>query len=153
MKTERKDKDHSKNRRCLNDVKGAFSSERYYASILSDQIYLDESVLQDNHGGVIIFPRNMNPLLLSNHYIVNLLMTKSLTIAGENLSCSIAKALHVKYKDRVTGEVFDEHSLSIVLLGVTTDVMLDVAEKLCDEFDQRTVLFKNYENNDIWCVN
>lgn len=154
MKTIRNDKQYSNiTRRCQNDAKGAYSSERYYASILRDKIYLNEPVLQNTHGGIIIFSTDINPILLSNHYIVNLWMTKMLKIADENLSWTIAKTLHVKYKDRVTGEFFNEDSLSIVIFRVSSEGLLAIAENFCTEFNQRVVLVKSHENNDILCVN
>lgn len=65
---------------------------------------------------------------------------------------TITKGLHGKYVDRKTGVVFDEKSLSVELVGITTDTLLDTAENLCTEFQQQSVLVKSYENGDIWFV-
>jgi hypothetical protein len=65
---------------------------------------------------------------------------------------TVTKGLHGKYLDRKTGVVFDEKSLSVELIGITTDVLLDVAEKLCDDFKQQGVLVKSYENDGIWFI-
>ena len=65
---------------------------------------------------------------------------------------TVTKGLHGRYRDRNTGELFDENSISIELIGITNDVLLDFSEKLCKEFNQQSVLVKSYNSNDIWFV-
>lgn len=170
------------NRRCLNNSKGAFNSDRYYSQILSDQIYVDEiiyteSFIEENQtqdslpqnllGGIITFSTDMNSTELSQNKFISFLKQKIVTLVNRitamkkidtvaqefNLQgWTVTKGLHGKYTDRKTGKVFDEKSLSVELVGIPTDVLLDVAEKICDEFKQQSALVKTYEDNHIWFV-
>lgn len=168
-------------KRCLNDGKGAFSGERYFSDILSDELYVDEVIFTQNlvdeatneklptdrRGGIITFSTDMNSTKLSENAFVNFLKQKLLTVVNritamqkidtvaKNFTLkgwTVTKGLHGKYIDRKSGIVFDEKSLSVELVGITTEVLLDVAAELCEEFKQQSVLVKSYENNDIWFV-
>ena len=153
---------------CLNDSKGAFNSDRYYSQILSDQIYVDEIIYTESfieknqtqeslpknlRGGIITFSADRDSIL-SNDGVINFLKQNNDKVAQDFklIGWTVTKGLHGKYTDRKTGKVFDEKSLSVELVGIPTDVLLDVAEKICDEFKQKSALVKTYEDNHIWFV-
>jgi hypothetical protein len=48
--------------------------------------------------------------------------------------------------------LYDESSLSVEIVGITSDVLNKVAEELAQEFKQETVLVKNYDENKIYLV-
>jgi hypothetical protein len=50
------------------------------------------------------------------------------------------------------GSLYDETSLSVEIIGITSDVLNKVAEELAKEFKQETVLVKNYNDNKIYLV-
>ena len=182
MEIKKSDKLCWETRRCLNDAKGAYNSDRYYAPILSDQLYVDailyvetfveESKMQEPlpynmRGGIITFSTDISSTILYNDKIINSLKQKIVTIANRITAMegidkvaknfklkgwSATKGLHGKYIDRKTGVLFDEKSLSVELMGISTDYLLDVAENLCNDLKQQSVLVKSYENNDIWLI-
>ena len=169
-------------RRCLNDEKGAYNKDRYYASILRDWINVDDiiyneslvdearnfdAVPKEKRGGIITFSRDMNSTQMSENKYISFFKQKLVTLVNRLSALkridkvaqdfklegwTITKGLHGKYVDRKTGVVFDEKSLSVELVGITTDTLLDTAENLCTEFQQQSVLVKSYENGDIWFV-
>lgn len=181
MKSLKQHLTHNENRYCFNESKGAYNQDRYFSSILNEQIYVDEVIYSEKlvdesvemlpaeyKGGIITFSTVMNSTQLSNNKIINFLKQKLVTIVNSVSSMkkidkvaskfdlqgwTVTKGLHGKYIDRKTGTIFDEKSISIELVGITQDVLLDVAENLCNEFKQQCVLVKSYENNDIWFVN
>ena len=50
------------------------------------------------------------------------------------------------------GLLYDERSLSVEIIGISTDVLNKVAEGMAKEFRQETVLVKNYEEDKIYLV-
>lgn len=182
MKIKKINELYCETRRCMNDAMGAYNSDRYYAPILSDQLYVDdilytETIVEESQvqeplpynmrGGIITFSTDMNSTILSNDKVINFLKQKIVTIVNritaikkidkvaQNFKLkgwTVTKGLHGKYIDRKNGVVFDEKSLSVELAGISTDVLLDVAENLCNEFKQQSVLIKSYENNNIWFI-
>ena len=63
-----------------------------------------------------------------------------------------------KVKDDTTGEVhevvtiFDDKSLSLEVVGITYEQLLHIAEDMCIEFKQDSVLVKSYETGKILFV-
>ena len=56
-----------------------------------------------------------------------------------------------RYKAK-DGSLYDETSLSVEIIGVSSNVLNKVAEELAKEFKQETVLVKNYDDNRIYLV-
>ena len=54
---------------------------------------------------------------------------------------------HGKYYDMKTNEAFDEHSFTIDLRGLPIKIVYQIAEKLCYEFNQQSVLVINHATN------
>ena len=52
-----------------------------------------------------------------------------------------------KYYDMKTNEAFDEHSFTIDLRGLPIKIVYQIAEKLCHEFNQQSVLVINHATN------
>lgn len=51
------------------------------------------------------------------------------------------------------GETFDETSLTVTILGVSTDVLYALADKLMEEFNQEAVAFQDYNDGSSGLLN
>ena len=58
-----------------------------------------------------------------------------------------SNVFHGKYYDMKTNEAFDEHSFTIDLRGLPIKIVYQIAEKLCHEFNQQSVLVINHATN------
>lgn len=58
-----------------------------------------------------------------------------------------SNVFHGKYYDMKTNEAFDEHSFTIDLRGLPIKIVYQIAEKLCNEFNQQSVLVINHATN------
>ena len=69
----------------------------------------------------------------------------------EIFGVTIGNFVKGRYKAK-DGSLYDESSLSVEIVGITSDVLNKVAEELAQEFKQETVLVKNYDENKIYLV-
>jgi len=122
----------------------------------------------ENKGGVIVFSIEVNAQEISKNKIVNWVKQKIETIknrlAKDNkinrvlsryediYGVTIGNFVKGRYKAK-DGSLYDEKSLSVEIIGIETAVLNKVAEDLAAEFQQETVLVKNYETNKIYLVN
>lgn len=163
----------------LFECRGAYNVDRYNAKNLYESIYVDEviysekhvnedmdSIPQEMHGGIITFSTAMNSTELTRDGLINHLKRKMTSLKNQfqckfekidetagkfELACwAIAKGLHCRYKDRKTGTSFDENSISVELVGISNDTLLNFAKELCIEFEQQTALVKASSTLDIW---
>jgi len=118
-------------------------------------------------GGIIVFSVNINAVQLSNNkvvrYIKNSLETlknklfkdrkinKVLSNYDEVYGVTIGNFVKGRYKSE-NGNLFDESSLSIEIIGITQEVLNRVAKELAKMFQQETVLVKDYTSNRIYLV-
>lgn len=118
-------------------------------------------------GGVIVFSVNVNALKISDNKLINLIQNKIQTLKntvfkGKKISkvlkhhqdvygVTIGGFVKGRYKAE-DGSLYDERSLSVEIIGISTDVLDKVAEDIAKEFSQETVLVKNYEENRIYLV-
>lgn len=118
-------------------------------------------------GGVIIFSVNVNAVELSKNKLIRGIKNKIETIKNilfksskinkvikqnpEIYGVTIGNFVKGRYKAK-DGSLYDESSLSVEIIGITSDVLNKVAEELAKEFKQETVLVKNYETNKIYLV-
>ena len=65
---------------------------------------------------------------------------------------TIGKYLNGRYTAK-NGSTFSENSISIEVLGITFNELIDFATALCRDFEQEAVLVKSYENNRVVFVN
>ena len=162
--------------RNLFEARGAFSADRYIARGLYESIFAgdvlffeenDNRVKVDCAGGIVTFSTDMNSTSLSGNAFVNWVKQKVYTVRNRLAATSkidrvansfnlagwtITRGLHGRYRDRVTGKMFDENSISIELIGIDNETLLSFAESLCVEFGQQSVLVKSYNTTDVWFV-
>lgn len=60
--------------------------------------------------------------------------------------------LNGQYKSN-DGRIFDENSLNIEIVGISSETLISIAENICKDFDQECVLVKDYSDNQIYLVN
>jgi len=147
-----------------NDV----SAKTTYIDLSGDKELTEEISYEfEDKGGIIVFSVNVNAVQLSNNrvvrYIKNSLETlknklfkdrkinKVLSNYDEVYGVTIGNFVKGRYKSE-SGSMFDESSLSIEIIGITTDVLNRVAEDLAKMFQQETVLVKDYSTNRIYLV-
>ena len=101
----------------------------------------------EDKGGVIVFSVNVNAVELSKNKLVRFIKNNP-----EIFGVTIGNFVKGRYKAK-DGSLYDESSLSVEIVGITSDVLNKVAEELAQEFKQETVLVKNYDENKIYLVN
>jgi hypothetical protein len=121
----------------------------------------------EDKGGIIVFSVNVNAVQLSSNKLINFIknsfetaknkifkdkkINKVLSNYDEVYGVTIGNYVKGRYKSD-SGNLFDESSLSIEIIGIKPDVLNRVAEDLAKEFQQETVLVKDYTSNRIYLV-
>ena len=146
----------------------AYSSKRSIYNSLektndANSLVLQESIrseLDENHlGGIIVLSTEVNAVKLSKNKLINFLKQKYLNATNsiskdrkikdvlvKNLSevgWTVGNFLRGRYVDD-NKNVFDEKSFCVEINGITNNKLINVAEELCREFNQDTVLVKLY---------
>lgn len=129
---------------------------------------IDWEVPDDEKGGIIVFSQEVNAVKLSQNKLVNWIKQKVATFkhktSGKSrideiaqhhdlVGWTIGNFLKGRYTGK-NGKVYSEDSLSVEIIGVSEDTLIEIAEELCRAFDQETVLVKSYSaRNRIMFVN
>lgn len=118
-------------------------------------------------GGIIVFSTDVNALELSKNNLINTVLKYLKTIENrlkltdkliklinhyeEVYGITIGAFTRGKYKAQ-NGSIFNELSVSIEIIGISTEVLDSLAKDLCEEFHQESVLVKNYQDNKIYLI-
>ena len=94
---------------------------------------IDWEVAEDMKGGIIVFPEEVDAVKLSENKLINRIKAKF----------SIGNFLKGRYTGK-NGKVYSKDSLSIEIVGVTDDTLIEIAEELCRTFKQENFLVKIY---------
>ena len=121
----------------------------------------------EDKGGIIVFSVNVNALQLSTNKVVRAIkntietfknrlfkdrkINKVISQHADIYGITIGNYVKGRYKSD-DGSMYDESSLTIEIIGITSDVLNKVAEDLAKEFQQETVLVKDYASNRIYLV-
>lgn len=70
----------------------------------------------------------------------------------EGIGFSIGNYFKGKYVDQA-GHIYNESSLSVELIGISSELLELIAAGLAQEFDQETVLVKDYAKNEFYLEN
>lgn len=142
-----------------------YSKEKTIFSPLNEAIDFEPD--ENKKGGIIVFSTEVNALKQSNNSIINWLKQKMMSISNRlnatkkidkiatdnNLvGWTIGKYLDGRYKAK-NGKTYGENSLSIMIVGVTFDTLIQIAEALCKSFTQEAVLVKDFSSGRILFVN
>lgn len=65
---------------------------------------------------------------------------------------SVGRFFRGRYLDKSTGTIYSEKSLSVEIIGITSEVLIKVAEHIAREFEQKEVLVKDHNNGKIFLV-
>jgi len=163
------------------NVKVCYAGGTYnYYTYLYNDIQFDETKMiafqneeittkleKDKKGGVIILSTDVSALMQSGNEVADFIRGKWDTIKnrltyGKKINkvalnnkevggWTIGRYLRGRYVNN--GQVYDENSISVELLFVTKQVLIDVAKELCREFNQQEVIVKSYSDNEILFIN
>ena len=119
-------------------------------------------------GGIIVFSVEVNAIGMSKNRLVNWFQQKYQTIKNiiskdkkidkvilaydEIYGVTIGNFTKGRYKAK-NGTTYDEKSLSVEIIGISEETLNKVAANLARDFNQETVLVKNYQTNKIYLVN
>ena len=125
----------------------------------------------DNKGGIIIFSVEVNATLNSIDFkskVKGFFKSKWETFKNtlfkssklNNIAhdfpdisnYSIGNFFRGRYLDRDSEILYDEKSMSIEIMGIPSEVLVPLAERIAKEFNQKEVLVKDYQNNKIFLV-
>ena len=140
---------------------------------------IDWDVPPEVKGGIITFATSVNSVDLDSNAIMNAIKKKASSIVNALTANKKVTRLAKKHgivgltlgrfltgtyldrkkvKDDKTGEmievvkVFNDRSLSLEIVGITYEQLLHLAEDMCMEFKQDSVLVKSYETGKILFV-
>lgn len=159
----------------------AYSSSRYlYSAIRVDESKIIDqqkpNVIvegiefepsETEQGGMIIFSTEVNAIKQSENKIINWLKKKIKSIKNKLKTYSKVDQIAQKYdlvgwtvgkflNGRYTGrdhKVYDENSISVEIVGITSETLIKIAEDICKEFEQESVMVKDYNTKKVLFVN
>lgn len=162
------------------DTGNAYSSSKhlYHAikvtedkTLLSNKTSLLEAIdmefEEDKQGGMVILSTDVNALPQSENKIIDWVIKKVKTlnnrlrgtkkiddIAQEHdlVGWTVGHFLSGRYTAK-NGKAFGENSLSVEIIGIDTNTLIEIATELCEVFEQETVLVKNYNDKKIYLIN
>lgn len=160
---------------CLNEAKSwsdgmkknnfpkiKFSSEK---TILSEGIDFEPE--ENEKGGIIVFSTDVNVIELSPNKIKNWIKQKIATFTNrfqstkmidkiadkhQLIGWTIGHYLDGRYKAK-NGKMFGENSLSVEIIGIDFDKLLHIAEDICKDFKQESVLLQDFSSGRVLFVN
>jgi len=62
---------------------------------------------------------------------------------------SVGNYFSGRFFNRETNKIYDESSITVEILDIDRETLYDVAEELCETFNQTEVIVKDYESHDI----
>lgn len=159
--------------RIIEERRNAYSSSQMLEKAIrfdaNKVIYssLNEAVMYEpsgkEKGGIVVFSEEVNAIKLSSNKLVNFLKQNVATLSNrinkyknvdtianknELVGWTIGNFLNGRYKAK-NGKTYGEKSLSVEIIGVDTDKLFNIAEELCIEFLQESVLVKDYSSGRI----
>jgi hypothetical protein len=135
------------------------------SNVISEGIEFEPA--ETEQGGIIIFSTEVNAIELAKNKFINWIKQKVESLKNKFQSYkkidelakkydlvgwTVGKFLSGRYTGR-DGKIYDENSLSVEVVGIDTETLISLAEDICREFDQESVLVKDYNNKKILFVN
>lgn len=157
----------------INGRRNAYSISKYLYNainatkentIISEGI--DYEFAKDKTGGIITFSTQVNAVKLTDNMITNWIRKKFETFKNKFTANSkideiakkfelqgwtVGKFLSGRYTDK-NGNVYDENSLSLEVIGIDKDTLISLAEEICKAFMQESVLVKSYSDQTVFLV-
>ena len=140
--------------------RGGFLNE---CKINTDSFTFDEGVHDNQYGknyrgGIIVFPTDVNAVTIDDDKMKQLIATfnnrmnrvKKTDDQSEKIGAySVSNHFKGKYVGN-GGEMYDERSQSVEINGISRRHLLEFAESLAQEFQQKTVIVKDLNSNKIY---
>lgn len=167
-------KDNQKKERLFEvyEPQGTYNGVRYISFDISEEKTvlreaIDWETPDDARGGIISLSTDCNALKLDKNRFLNTIKQfiktwkQRLTyvkridkVAQEHklVGWTVGKFLNGRYTGK-NGTVWNENSVTIEIVGVTSDKLIAIAEDLCRTFNQESVLVKDYNNGKVLFVN
>lgn len=167
-------KDNQKKERLFEvyEPQGTYNGVRYISFDISEEKTvlreaIDWETPDDARGGIISLSTDCNALKLDKNRFLNTIKQfiktwkQRLTyvkridkVAQEHklVGWTVGKFLNGRYTGK-NGTVWNENSVTIEIVGVTSDKLIAIAEDLCRIFNQESVLVKDYNNGKVLFVN
>ena len=149
---------------------------------ICEAIHPQQWGLSDYKGGVIIFSTDINSLDISNNLLFNWFSKTLKSFYNRLFSKKILKNVISGFNSKDekingggtiddyigafsignfftghftgdNGKVFDEHSLSIEVNGISSEGLIYLGEEIATKFHQETILVKDFNSNKIYLVN
>ena len=103
----------------------------------------NHEIPDDMKGGIIIFPQGVDAVLSE---------IKRIAQKHEPAGWTIGRFFKGRYTAK-NGKVYSEDSLSVEIIGLSDDALIETVEEYCSAFNQDSVLIKAYsERNQIFLV-
>lgn len=121
---------------------------------------------ENKRGGIIVFSEEINAVELSKNKIIDWIKQKVSTLKNkltgkkridviadnyDLVGWTIGNYFDGRYKAK-NGKFYGEDSLSLEIIGVDTDTLVNIATDVCKEFQQELVLVKDYSTNTVMFV-
>lgn len=119
----------------------------------------------DKKGGIIVFSSDVNAEKLGENKIANWIKQKLLSLKQrifhknilkkiletnkDVLGYSIGNYFTGRYYDEINKKFYDDHSLTVEIVGISQELLYEIAEEICKAFNQQSVLVKDCESGDI----
>lgn len=122
---------------------------------------------KEQNGGIITFSIEVNAQQLSPNKLANWIKQKLSTLKNkihlnkniDNIASkngaeawTIGHYLDGRYKDN-KGKSYNENSLSLEIIGISSEQLQKIAEEICIQFNQESVLVKDFAKNKMYLVN
>lgn len=162
---------------CLNGAKSSVGGMKMNSSPLNRIEYREDKCLvneaidfepsKNERGRIVVFSTDVNAVELSSNKLVNWIKQKIQTYKNRNVSTkridkiaekhaligwTIGHYLDGRYKAK-NSKIYGENSLSVEIIGVDLNKLITIAEDLCRDFDQESVLVKDYSSGRVFFVN
>lgn len=139
--------------------------ERYTLSGIPivEGIAKDQQGLDKHNGGIVVFSTDVNAVDISKSQIVSWFRKRFNTFINRlSKDRKLTNIIATKFQESVKsftignffkgryverGKVFDEKSISIEVLGISSEILIRLATEIARDFNQSTVLLKDYNTN------
>jgi len=135
-------------------------------TLLSEGIQFEPS--SNKKGGVIVFSTDINAVELSPNKLRNWIKQKIFTLRNRLRTTKMLDLIVGRSSDRIegwtighyfdgryrakNGNTFGEKSLSLEIIGIEFNALLKIAEEICKEFKQESVLLRDFSTGRILFV-
>ncbi len=109
----------------------------------TSKVSVESKVPDDMKGGIIVFPQGADTVLSDIKRIIQ---------KNDPAGWTIGRFFKGRHEGK-NRELYSEESLSVEIIGISDDALIETSEDFCRAFDLKSVLIKSYaERNRIFVV-